>query len=135
MSFAGFLRKEKPDEYSRFQKILGRARALVHVTSSDISPLLIVEAGYFGCPVISSRRFAIPELVDDGRTGLLLDEPSQVEVVADAMCWMLEHDVEYHQMRKAGRTKSREQHSRSRFEERLLVHVREAVSGEGAPAA
>lgn len=121
----GFLRKEVPEERRRFQDILGSARALVYPTRSDIAPLLLIEAGYCGCPVISCRRFAIPELVDDGRTGLLLDDSEQVSAVADAMSWMLEHENEYAQMRHAAWTKSREQHSKRRFEERLLSSVRD----------
>ncbi len=124
----GFLRKEVPNEYARFVQILGRARALVNATTSDIAPLLVVEAGYFGCPVISSKRFAIPELVDDGRTGLLLGDPSRVEDVVDAMTWMLEQEHAYFQMREAAWAKAHKHHSRRRFEERLLASVSDVVA-------
>jgi glycosyltransferase involved in cell wall biosynthesis len=40
-------------------------RALVNATRNDICPLLLVEAGYVGCPVISTRKFAIPEIIDN----------------------------------------------------------------------
>jgi glycosyltransferase involved in cell wall biosynthesis len=130
VSFVGFLRKEVQGEYRRLLHILGRARALVHPTNSDISPLLIVEAGYVGCPVISSRKFGIPELVDDERTGLLLDDPSQPALVASAMCWMLEHTNEYRQMREAAFANARELHSKQKFEQRLLACVREDFAHE-----
>jgi glycosyltransferase involved in cell wall biosynthesis len=130
VSFVGFLRKEVQREYQRLLQILGRARALVHPTKSDISPLLIVEAGYLGCPVISSRKFGIPELVDDERTGLLLDDPSQPAMVARAMCWMLEHTDEYRRMREAAWANARELHSKWEFERRLLTYVREGFAGE-----
>ena len=132
VDFVGFLRKEVPEQQRRFQDILGRARAVVHPTKSDISPLLLIEAGYLGSPVISSRRFAIPELVEDGCTGVLLDEPSQANV-AGAMSWMLEHEDEYRQMRETAWAKAREQHSKIRFEERLLSCVRE-IEADGTPA-
>lgn len=61
VTVAGYLRKEVPEEYALFRKTLAAARALVHPTNSDISPHIIVEAGYFGCPAITSNRFAIPE--------------------------------------------------------------------------
>ena len=125
VNVAGFLRKEIPNEYGLFQQILGRVRAIVHPTGSDIAPLLIVEAGNVGCPAISSRRFAIPELIDEGRTGFLLDDPSQVSAVVSAMSWMLEHEDEYRQMRKAAWAKARGHHSRKQFEERLLAYLRE----------
>jgi glycosyltransferase involved in cell wall biosynthesis len=130
VSFAGFLRKEIPGEYQRLLEILGRARALVHPTKSDIAPLLLVEAGYLGCPVISSRKFGIPELVDDGRTGLLLHDPSQPAMVAAAMRWMLEHPDEYRKMREAAWRNARELHSRQKFEERMLACVREDFAVE-----
>ena len=129
VTFTGFLRKEIPDEYRRFQQILGGARALVNATSSDICPLLFIEAGYVGCPVISTCKFAIPELIDDGRTGLLLDA-SQPSSVARAMNWMLEHATEYQRMREAAWAKARGQHSRKQFEERLCSCLSEIVSDD-----
>ena len=38
-------------------------------------PLSIIEAMANGMPVISTRHAAIPEMVSDGKTGLLLDRP------------------------------------------------------------
>jgi len=124
VEFAGLLRKEDPQQRQQFQALLSRARAVVHPTTADIAPLLIIEAGYYGCPVISSRKFAIPEVVDDGRTGLLVDDASDPEVIARAMNRMLEDDAEYHGMREATWTHSRAHHSKRRFEERLVTSVR-----------
>lgn len=133
VEFTGFLRKEDPQQQQRLQAILGRSRSIVHPTTQDIAPLLIVEAGYFACPAISSRKFAIPELVDDRRTGLLLDDPSQAAAVAGAMNWMLENEDSYLQMRKAVWAKAREQHSRRKFEERLLSFVFDGAPDRVAP--
>jgi glycosyltransferase involved in cell wall biosynthesis len=130
VTFTGFLRKEIPDEYRRFRQILGGARALVTATRCDICPVLFIEAGYVGCPVISTRKFAIPEIIDDGRTGLLLDDSSQPSAVACAMNWMLEHANEYQQMREAAWAKARGQHSRKQFEERLRSNLSEVVSDD-----
>jgi len=127
VTFTGFLRKEIPDEYRRFQQILGGARALVNSTRSDICPVVLIEAGYVGCPVISTRKFAIPEIIDDGHTGLLLDDSSPTSV-ASAMNWMLEHTSEYQEMRKAAWGKARLQHSKAQFEARLCSYLNEVVS-------
>jgi glycosyltransferase involved in cell wall biosynthesis len=127
VTFTGFLRKEIPEEYRRFAQILGGARAVVSATSSDICPLLFVEAGYVGCPVIASRKFAISEIVEDGHTGLLLKDVS-AGTVADAMQWMLEHVSEYQETRDAAWRKTRTQHCKLKFEERLQAHVCALVS-------
>jgi glycosyltransferase involved in cell wall biosynthesis len=124
----GILRKEIPEEVGCLVQILARARALVHPTLSDTNPAIIVEAGYFGCPAISSRRFAIPELVEDHNTGILLDNPSEANAVADAMVWILENEDEYQQMRKAAWAKAHGQYSRRQFSERLLTCLREVAS-------
>ncbi len=125
VKFEGFLHKEIPSECEQLRNLLGRARALVHPTRSDICPLLLVEAGYFGCPAISSFKFAIPELVDNGRTGILLNEPNDVLAVATAMRWMLDHEDEYQRMRTNVWTESRARHSKSQFERNLLLNVHE----------
>lgn len=110
----GFLRKEVPEEADRFRKILSSSRALVHPTGSDVSPLIVIEAGMFGCPAIASNRFAIPELIDSGVTGILLDDPS-AGTVADAMNWMLENELAYQDMRRRARIKAVTQYSKAAF--------------------
>ncbi|HUV68442.1 MAG TPA: glycosyltransferase family 4 protein [Terracidiphilus sp.] len=115
----GFLHKEDPRENARFRGILATSRALLHPTQSDIAPLVVVEAGYFGCPAISSCRFAIPELVDHGRTGILLDDPGDASIVADSMMAMLSSDTRYRAMREAAWIRSRKAHSKAAFERRF----------------
>ena len=114
VSVAGYLRKEVSTEYAAFRKILSSARCLVHPTRSDISPLIILEAAYFGCPAIASNRFAIPELIDSGTTGVLLDDPS-AETVADAMNWMLENESAFQDMRRRARANAVTQYSKAAF--------------------
>jgi glycosyltransferase involved in cell wall biosynthesis len=51
------------------------AAADVVACASDIEslPRVIVEAMVFGTPVLSTRVFGVPELIEDGRTGYLCD--------------------------------------------------------------
>lgn len=124
---AGFLRKEDPEEVARFRDILAGAMALVLPTRGDVSPLIIAEAGYFGCPAIASRRFAIPELVLDGATGILLDDPRDAGAVARAMTWMIEHEHEYRRMRIGAWDRSRSEYSRPQFEKRVVDFVNQVM--------
>ncbi|MES2337779.1 MAG: glycosyltransferase family 4 protein [Pseudomonadota bacterium] len=65
---------------------LGSARALLHLINFD-EPfgLSVIEAMASGTPVIASRRGSMPELIDDGVTGFLVDTPAQaVDAIARA---------------------------------------------------
>jgi len=119
----GFLRKEDPKESARYREILAQSRVLVHPTRSDIAPMVTIEAAYFGCPAVASRQFAIPELVDDECTGILVDDPSEVSAVADAMMRMLSSETRYRAMRKAAWTKARKDHSKAAFQHRFLTFL------------
>ena len=128
VTIVGFLRKEHPAENQRLREILGTSRAVVHPTRSDIAPLLLIEAGYFGCPVISTRQFAIGEIVDDGVTGILIDDATAVPAIASAMISVLDmHPDGYCAMRQAAWTHSRETHSKARFDTRLRAMVEAAL--------
>jgi glycosyltransferase involved in cell wall biosynthesis len=49
--------------------------ALVFPTYMDTFGFVILEAMAAGLPVISTKLFCIPELVEDGKTGILIDPP------------------------------------------------------------
>jgi glycosyltransferase involved in cell wall biosynthesis len=126
--FTGFLRKENPRQYEEYCRILSQARALVHPTRSDVAPLIVVEAAYFGCPAISSRMFAIPELIDDRASGILLDDPGSVDELHSAMHWVLEYDDHYRRMRKAAWDRARSEHSKARHGALVANAIRETLS-------
>ncbi|MBD3296074.1 MAG: glycosyltransferase [Candidatus Omnitrophica bacterium] len=77
VEYHGYLRREHPEDLRKIKRILSSAFLLVHLSKEDTNPLVITEAGYWGCPAISVNKFAIPELVVDGETGILL-EPDEV---------------------------------------------------------
>jgi glycosyltransferase involved in cell wall biosynthesis len=56
-------------------KLLGGAGALLHpLTFDEPFGLSVIEAMMCGTPVVAYRRGALPEIVDDGLTGLLVDD-------------------------------------------------------------
>jgi glycosyltransferase involved in cell wall biosynthesis len=66
-------------------KALGQARALLHLINFD-EPfgLSVIEAMACGTPVIAMRRGSMPEIVEHGRTGFLIDSP---EAAVEAIEW------------------------------------------------
>jgi glycosyltransferase involved in cell wall biosynthesis len=67
---------------------------------------VIIECGYFGCPTIAPRRFAIPELVLDRQTGVLVDSHFTSADFEREMLWMLEDKERYMELRRAARAYS-----------------------------
>ena len=119
ISYEGFLRKEVPKQRRELLRIFGRAHTLVHPTTADIHPMILIEAGYFGCPSIATRLCGIPEIVDDGVTGILLDNPPCVDSVAEAMEELLRDDHSYQAMRQAVRKRMCEQFGEDSFQKRV----------------
>lgn len=74
--FAGF--QTKP---ASWMKVMD---CLVHPSLSDGSPNSVLEAMLLGVPVIASNVGGVPEIVENGQTGLLV-EPGQPSALAEAM--------------------------------------------------
>ena len=69
---------------SQRAEILGSAHALLHpIGFAEPFGLAVVEAMATGTPVITYPRGAMPEVVDDGVTGFLVDGPDQAAAVVD----------------------------------------------------
>jgi len=98
--YKGFFRKSVLDECKTLKDIFSQSFCLVHPTLKDINPLVINELSYFGCPAIATNRFAIPEFVIPKKSGLLIENPNDYLEVADKMCFMIENQKEYSQMRE-----------------------------------
>ncbi len=64
---------------------LGKARALLHLINFD-EPfgLSVIEAMACGTPVIAVNRGSMPELIDHGRTGFLVDTAEEAAELVDA---------------------------------------------------
>jgi glycosyltransferase involved in cell wall biosynthesis len=101
--YKGFFNKSNKIHYKALLNIFSKAFCLVHPTLKDTTTLVITESAYFGCPAISSNRFAIPEFIKEKETGLLLDNPRDTDEVAAKMLWLIEHPEAYKEMRQTVR--------------------------------
>ncbi len=74
--------------------------AMVHPTRWDACSLSTIEAGAAGLPVITTRRNGAAELVADGVTGFVVDDPEDVAAVAARMRRLMDAALR-RQMREA----------------------------------
>lgn len=90
-------------------------------------PMAIVEAMAHGKPVIASRIGGIPEIVDDGVTGLLF-EPGNADDLADKIRYLWDRPELCRQMGTAGREKVLREYSEDRYYERLMAIYEDAMA-------
>ena len=74
--------------------------------ASDILPTVITESMACSLPIVSTQLVGVPEMVDDGETGILV-EPGNVDALAEALKRLAgDHDLA-RSMGKAGREKAK----------------------------
>lgn len=97
-------------------------------TRSDILPLILIEAGYFGVPSISSNIQAISEWIAHGSNRYPANHraPNSTNEVESAMQRIL--DPNYNSMRTESWRKAREEFSRDRFDDRLIAEVNQFLN-------
>lgn len=86
--FEGFLRKHKFLEKRKLKKLYLKASLFCTPSVCETWGLVYVEAADSGLPVVGTDEWAMPDIVVNGKTGVLTKERSP-EVVAEAMYQVL----------------------------------------------
>lgn len=76
---------------SALMQELAAATVFVLPSYQENAPMVIAEAMAVGVPVIASRLCGIPDMVQDGRTGYLI-EPDDIEDIANKIVSLLSDD-------------------------------------------
>lgn len=76
------------------EEYYGAADTFVFPTPYDAFGMVITEAMACGLPVITTRAAGAADLIDDGRTGLLLADSANVEALSKAMRRLAENALE-----------------------------------------
>lgn len=130
VDFPGIL---KPEQVARWMQ---KATAFVQhsVTpkvgpsagDSEGTPVAMLEAMMTGVPVIATRHAGLGEVIQDGVTGLLVNE-RDVTGMAAAMIRVIESPAEALRMGKAGRRYALDHHTSSRYIQQLEKVLQSAV--------
>lgn len=123
VSYCGWINKNSKEGKDKFSNILEKAMFLIHPTHKDTNPLVITEAGYWGCPSISVRAFAIPELIQDGITGFLISTPVDYNDIFKIVIKCLNNMDEYIKIRVNTREYNCNYHTWSRVAKQMAFII------------
>lgn len=112
-----------PEEY--LPALYSGAEVLVNPTLHETFGLTNLEAMACGCPVVTSNRFAVPEIVGDG--AVIISDPLQPDAVARVTANLLTDDAARTTLAQRGRTRASE-FSWERTAEGVLDVYRETLS-------
>lgn len=104
VSLEGIVFQEKLGDYYRRADIFALPSVVASDGDRDGIPVTLIEVMAAGCPVVSTFVSGIPELVEDGRTGLLVP-PGDAAALAKALLTLLRDECLRRQMGQASRDK------------------------------
>ena len=119
--FPGHVKHEKISEFYKSSRIV----VLPNICFEGF-PMILPEAMLQGKPVIASRIGGIPEIVDDGKTGLLF-EPGNHEDLARKIKKLWDNPELCRKMGQAGREKALKEYSPEKYYSRLMGVYDKAV--------
>ena len=99
-------------------KIFENTDVLIFPTLDDILGIVNLEAMQFGIPIIATKEGAIPEVIDDGVTGFLVDKNSP-DQIAKKVEILIKNPKLCESMGKAGRKKYEKKYTYDIFEKNM----------------
>jgi glycosyltransferase involved in cell wall biosynthesis len=105
---------------------LERADVFVHTSRWEGFGIVLLEAMLAGLPVVATRVSAVPEVVAEGETGLLVD-PGDHTSLAAALGGLLADDARATALGEAGQRRARDEFSVGRMAERTLAVYDDAL--------
>jgi glycosyltransferase involved in cell wall biosynthesis len=95
-SFLGYI------DYSALPSVYAKCSIYVAPTLHENFPIRVLEAMSSGRPVVASRIYGIPEMIDQGKNGLLI-RPGQPEEISEAIRFLLDNPGVSEQMGRNAR--------------------------------
>jgi glycosyltransferase involved in cell wall biosynthesis len=109
-------------------QLLAEAACLLLTSDYESCPFTVIEAMAAGTPVVATRVGGVPELVEDGKHGLLV-ERGRVELLAAALDWLLAAPELGRDLGAAGRRTAKLRFSRERMVAETVALYDEVLAG------
>ena len=111
---------------SDVQHEFAKANCLVVPSFQENAPLSIAEAMAAGVPVVASNVGGIPEMIEDGKTGLLID-PYKPKSISDAILKILSDETFARSLGRSAKETAKKRFTASRACEKTLQAYREVL--------
>jgi glycosyltransferase involved in cell wall biosynthesis len=102
----------------------------VHPTYNDCMPLVLLEAMQYSLPIVSTFEGAIPDIVEDGATGILVPQ-KDASVLAEKLEKLINDPDLRIKMRREGRLKYEREFTLESFEVRMKKILKKVGSRTG----
>lgn len=111
----------------RLRSEFAKATAVMLPTWEDNCPMVVLEAQAAGVPVIASNVGGVPDLVQDGHTGLLTD-PARPETMSKALARLLGDSELAKRLAEAGRSQAKTRFHPKVIAEKHLEIYRQVIA-------
>jgi len=122
-----FLDKSDEADAKAFNKLLLESHFLILPTKAECFGIVFCEAAAFGLPVIATKTGGIPEVVDDKKTGMLIDSADDFDGFADAIASIANDSERYNNMVMAARAKFDQSLNWRVWTQRVKLLVQETI--------
>lgn len=127
----GRLRKNVPREYARFTAAFARANCFCLLSELDAYGIVLLEAQLSGTPIVALDRGSRREVVQPGRTGLLVQEATPAAVAAAILSILTDPPAAEH-MGATGHEYVSARFTWPAVADRILAHMEDAIAGPSA---
>jgi starch synthase len=105
VEFLGHLRKHDPEGRRRLQQAYEEADVFCLPTRYEPFGIVFLEAMFHGLPVVATRVWAVPEIVEDGETGFTVPRDDET-ALAERLLVLLKDPAIARRMGRAGRARA-----------------------------
>jgi glycosyltransferase involved in cell wall biosynthesis len=109
-------------------ELLDASDVLLHPSRTEAFPTALLEAMAAGVPIVATAVGGVPEIVDHGRTGVLVEPPPRADRFVAALVPLLADEAARRRLGAAGRRRFETEFSAPQWAARLREHYDEVLA-------